>query len=199
MTETSLATGFGGGDGLTRRVTVSTAATILVAAAVLHLGREVFLPLAIATLLAFALSPMVSALRRRGWGRVTAVLSAVTVAFVILGGLLAVMAGQLAVVAQSLPTFQSNIIDKLESLQATQGSSGVMGRFLDMLTQINDQIGTAMPTVAGAEARAADAAPMQVAVVESQSPWRILQDIVLPVISPVVTGGLVVVVVIVLL
>lgn len=43
-------------SGLARRVTLSTMATILVVATVLRFGREVFLPLAIATPIAFAVS-----------------------------------------------------------------------------------------------------------------------------------------------
>ena len=186
-------------DGRARRVSLATGATILTVAVMLHFGSDVFLPLAIATLIAFALSPMVSALRRHGCARVPAVLTAVTIAFVILGTSIAVMATQLAVVAESLPTFQSNIIAKLEGLQATEGSSGVMGRILDMLTRINDEIGSALPSVAGTDPTGSGAAPMQVAVVETQSPWRMLQDIVLPVLSPVVTSGLVVIVVIFML
>ena len=201
MTETTSIAEAARGDrnGWARRVSMTTGATILVVAAVLHFGSDVFLPLAIATLIAFALSPMVSALRKRGWSRVTAVLTAVTVAFVTLGSILAVMASQLALVAESLPTFQSNIIAKLEALQATEGSSGVMGRLLDMLTRINAAIGSALPAVAGTEVPGVATAPMQVAVVENHSPLRMAQDIVLPIISPVVTAGLVIVVVIFML
>ena len=183
-----------------RRFSVPTITTIFVFAAILHLGSDVFLPLAVATLIAFALSPLVSALRKRGWPRVIAVICAVTLAFGILGSVLAVMASQLGLVAESLPTFQTNIIAKLGALQAAEGSSSVMGQIVDMLTQINDKISSAMPAGATDGSQAADsAAPMQVAVVENQSAWRILQDIVLPIISPIVTSGLVIVVVIFML
>jgi predicted PurR-regulated permease PerM len=185
-------------DGWTRRIGLASVLAIPVVAAGLHLGREVFLPLAIATLIAFALSPLVSALRRRGWPRIVAVLSAVTVAFAILGSLLAMMASQLGMIAESLPTFQATIIAKLEALRAAQGSSGVTSRFLDMLARINAEIGTAFPTAAGTDA-SGTAAPVQVAVVENQSVWRMLQDIVLPIVSPVITAGLVIVVVIFML
>lgn len=185
-------------NGWHRRVSLSALATIFVVAAILHFGREVFLPLAIATLLAFALSPLVSTLRRWGWPRTPAVLTAVTLAFVILGSVLAVMGTQLGLVAESLPTYQTNILTKIEALQATEGSSGVMGRFVDMLARINDEISLAMP--AGTEAGAAGgAAPMQVAVVENQSAWRMLQDVLVPILSPIVTSGLVIVVVIFML
>ncbi len=198
QTEVTATAGNKDRDGWARRVSLKTMAAILIVAAVLHFGSEVFLPLAIATLIAFALSPVVSALRRRGLPRVIAVLSAVTVAFAILGSILTVMAAQLGEVAESLPTFQSNIIAKLDALQAAEGSSGVMGRFVDMLTRINDEISSAIPAAADPGA-VGSGAPMQVAVVENQSAWRMLQDIVVPIISPIVTAGLVIVVVIFML
>jgi predicted PurR-regulated permease PerM len=187
-------------DRMSRRVSNSALLTILVAAAALHFGSEVFMPLAIATLIAFALSPVVSILRRRGVPQTIAVLAAVTVAFIALGGLMAVMAGQLAVVLESLPTFQSNIITKLESLQASEGSGGLSGRLIEMLTRINDEIGSALSAGAGdAGLAAVSDAPMRVAVVDDQSVWQMSQDVVLPIISPVVTAGLVIVVVIFML
>ncbi len=202
MTETALPSNATGQDrnGWARRVSLPTVATILVVAAVLHFGSEIFLPLAVATLIAFALSPLVSALRRYGWPRIIAVLCAVTLAFGILGSVLTVMASQLGLVVESLPTFQTNIIAKLEALQATEGSSSVVGRFVDMLTRINDEISSAMPAGSGEGAQVAGTgAPVQVAVVESQSAWRMLQDVVLPIISPIITAGLVIVVVIFML
>lgn len=186
--------------GLARRVSLPTLATFVVVAAMLHLGSTVFLPLAIATLLAFALSPFVTLLRTRGLPNTLAVLSAVTIAFATLGFLLAVMASQLSSVAENLPRFQANILEKLSALQATDGSSSVFGGIIDMLTRINTEISNALPSgqPEGATQTATDA-PLQVAVVEHQSAWRVLQDIVLPVFSPVVTAGLVVVVVIFML
>jgi predicted PurR-regulated permease PerM len=96
-------------------------ATICVVAAVLHFGSEIFLPLAVATLIAFALSPLVAALRQRGWPRLIAVMCAVTLAFGILGNVLSVMASKLGLVAGNLPAFPTNIIAKLDALQAEEG------------------------------------------------------------------------------
>ena len=187
-------------NGWARRVSLTTMIAILGVATVLHLGSEVFLPLAIATLIAFALSPLVSVLRRLGLPRVVAVISAVTVAFAILGIILTVMAGELAKVIESLPTFQSNIISKLEAMQASSGSSGVMSRILDMLTRISEEIGNSLPSTPGDAAQGSGVTtPMQVAIVENQSVWSLLQNIVLPIISPFVAAGLVIVVVIFML
>ncbi|WP_431301097.1 AI-2E family transporter [Tabrizicola sp. BL-A-41-H6] len=185
--------------GLTRRITLPTLATIAVVAGILHFGAAVFLPLAIATLISFALSPLVSVFRRRGIGRTLSVLLAVTIAFGILGTILFFMGGQLTLVIEQLPTFQSNIIAKLEALQSGDGPSGVLGRFVDMLARINEEISNALSANTGSATAPGSGEPMPVAVVETQNIWQVINEIVLPVVAPIVTAGLVVVVVIFML
>lgn len=188
----------GGGTMSPRRVTWSSAIAIFLGAAILHFGAEVFLPLAIATLVAFALSPLVSALRRRGVPRLLAVLIAVTFAFSSVGAVLAVMAGQVSMVVESLPGYQSNIIAKLDAWTPEEGSTNMLGRSVEMMSRINDEISSALS--AGSESGGAVAgAPVTVAVVEDQNLWRMLQDVLFPIISPIVTAGLIVVVVIFML
>ncbi len=185
-----------GGPLSPRRVNGATAIAICLGAAILHFGAEVFLPLAIATLVAFALSPLVSILRRRGMPRILAVLVAVTIAFSALGVVLAVMAAQVSLVVESLPGYQSNIITKLDAWTPEEGSTNVLGRVVEMMTRINDEISGALS--AGATA-GGQGAPVTVAVVEDQSLWRMLQDVLFPIISPMVTAGLIIVVVIFML
>ena len=58
--------------------TLETLATLLIialAVATLYVGREIFIPIAIAILVSFVLSPPVLLLRRWGLGRVPSVLS----------------------------------------------------------------------------------------------------------------------------
>ncbi len=184
-----------GRDLLARRIGWATTIGIALGAGILHFGREVFLPLAIATLIAFALSPLVSALRRRGLPRLAAVLVAVTIAFSCVGAILGVMASQISMVVESLPTYQANILSKLEALRAG-GSSNVFGRLVDMMAQINAEIGNAFPTDQAASQQASGGAPVAVAVIENQNVWRMLQDILVPILSPLVTVGLILVVVI---
>jgi predicted PurR-regulated permease PerM len=76
MTDTGAPKVFSGGEGVfqARRVTWVTAILICLGAAILHFGAEVLLPLAIATLIAFALSPLVSGRRRHGLPCILAVL-----------------------------------------------------------------------------------------------------------------------------
>ncbi len=182
---------------LARRVNWMSAISICIGAAILHFGSEVFLPLAIATLIAFALSPLISALRRRGMPRMVAVLTAVTVTFGLIGLTLAVMGTQVGLVVQSLPTYQTNIITKLETWTAAEGSSNVLGQFVEMISRINDEISSSLAASSGAGAEPGQ--PMTVEVVENQSFWQLIRDVLFPVISPLVTAGLVIVVVIFML
>ena len=199
MAETGAAKEFARGDGVmfSRRVNWSNAIAICVGAAILHFGAEVFLPLAIATLIAFALSPLVSALRRRGFPNILAVITAVTIAFVCVSAVLTVMASQITLVVESLPGYQSNIITKLTALQPAEGSSNVFGRFVDMMSEINTEISGALSTNPVPDDAGSDAAePVVVAVVEDQSVWEILRNVLFPIISPLVTAGLIIVVLI---
>src|SRR3546814_4132900 len=56
-------------------------ALLVVVVAALYFGREIFVPLALALILSFALSPAVSWLRRRRVPRVPAVIGVVLLAF----------------------------------------------------------------------------------------------------------------------
>lgn len=186
--------------GIAPQVTLKTLATYLVVATMLHFGSEVFLPLAFATLVTFALSPIVTLLRKRGLPKTLAVVSAVAITSAIIGLVFLAMADQLGVVAQNLPKFQSNILAKLSALRESDAANGVVGQIVDMVARITDELSTALP--AGAEVAGQAVAgpePMQVAVVENQNVFEVLQEIVLPIISPIITAGLVFVVVVFML
>lgn len=183
-------------DGLAnRRITLPTLATIAAVAAVLHFGQDMFLPLAIAMLITFALSPLVTYLRNKGLPTLATVLAVVTLAFAIIGLFLMVVATQMSQLAVNLPTFQANIVTKLENLQGADDGSGIVSRVTGMIAAINAEIGATMPQ----DGAGAAAGPMPVEVVERRSAVQMLQDLVLPLISPIATAGLVIVVVIFML
>ncbi|MES2667634.1 MAG: AI-2E family transporter [Pseudomonadota bacterium] len=177
-----------GTGGATERMAI-----IAVVAVVLFVAQDVFVPLAIAMLITFALSPVVTALRRRGLPMLWTVLAVVLAAFVGIALFSLVVASQLASLAQNLPTFQSNILTKVEGLKAEGGDKGIASRLSDMISAINAEIGTAAPP--------ADepGAPLKVEVVDSTNVIDLLQNLVLPLVSPVATVGLVIVVVIFML
>lgn len=176
------------------RITLAQLATVAGVAAVLHVAQDVFLPLAIAMLITFALSPLVTALRRRGLPLLWTVLTVVAAAFTAMALFALLVVGQLGQLAQNLPVFQANILAKVEGLKQTGGAHGLVARLSDMIAAINTQIGQALP-VDGTPALP----PLPVQVIEPRNAVELLQNLVLPLISPVATVGLVIVVVIFML
>lgn len=206
-----------------RRITLPKLATIVGVSAVLYVAKDIFLPLAIAMLITFALSPIVTRLRRTGLAPIWTVLSVVAGAFLAIALFFLVVAVQLGQLAQSLPTFQSNIIEKLDRLEKAGKSGGFLSDLTHSVQAINDKIGAALgqpdpepaPAAGGATGAATPAPepkapsadpqahdktnPLPVEVVQSRSPVQVLQDLIIPLVSPVATVGLVIVVVIFML
>ncbi len=183
------------------RITLPKLATIAAVIAIVYFAKDIFLPLAIAMLITFALSPLATRLRKMGLPHLLSVLLVVAAAFVAIGLFILVVVSQLGVLAQNLPTFQANIIAKVETLRDASSENGIVVKLTSMISAINAEISTAVPTPSGDTAPATALAPdpMPVEVVEEQSPLEMLQNLVMPLISPIATIGLVIVVVIFML
>ena len=93
---------------------------LLAIAALLTLGKDVFIPLALATLLSFALAPLVLRFQRVGLGRGLSVVGAVLLALFAFGAIGYVVASQLADLAADLPSYRSTI-------QRNRGSRNARG------------------------------------------------------------------------
>jgi len=107
----------------TALVAMATVVITAFAIAALYIGRDILIPLALAALLSFLLSPLVTRLER--WvGRIAATLLAVTVLFSICSGIGWVLTRQVIDLATRLPDYKENIQTKLRSLK-TPGA----GRF----------------------------------------------------------------------
>jgi predicted PurR-regulated permease PerM len=127
------------------------------AIAILYWAQVVLVPLAFAVLLAFVLTPLVSALQRR-IGRVGAVLTVVTLTCTVLGLVGWLVTQQLASIAGEIPGYQQNIHQKIRDIRGfSEGGS------LDQLQRVIDRIGaeigipqpdsSAVPATAGDPAR----------------------------------------------
>ncbi|MBV8247962.1 MAG: AI-2E family transporter [Comamonas sp.] len=90
-------------------------ASIVIAA--LYFGREMLIPLALASLLGFLLDPAVSRLKRWGLPRMAAAIVVVAIALGALGGLAMYLGSQVQQLSADLPTYQSTIRGKLRSLR----------------------------------------------------------------------------------
>ena len=86
----------------------------------LYFGRSVFVPIALATLITFLLSRLVTRLER--WiGRIAAVLVTVIAMFIIFAGASWVIGRQVIDLADKLPDYQANIVAKIRSLKLPAG------------------------------------------------------------------------------
>ena len=89
--------------GLPLYTTLSACLLILTLGAILYFGREIFIPVALAVLLSFVLSPAVRALQRLSVPRGVAVLVTVLLAFGAIASLIGIIGGQLAGLGSDLP------------------------------------------------------------------------------------------------
>ncbi|MFB8341140.1 AI-2E family transporter [Brucella cytisi] len=176
-----------------------TLAAMAVAVAILYFAKDVFLPLAIAVLLTFALAPIVAFLRRTGLPRLFAVITSVAGGFLIVAVFSAVVAFQVSEVGQNISIYQYNIIEKIRTLK----EAGSDNSFFDRLNRFAERIGTeinrpeqktqALPSDPPEEK------PLLVQIFAPRHPVETLRSIIEPLIGPLATTGLVVVVVIFML
>ncbi|MBM6594791.1 AI-2E family transporter [Microvirga pudoricolor] len=181
-------------------LTLAVAVVVLTA---LYVGREVFLPMTLAILLAFVIAPFMELLRRWHLGRVPSVVLSMLVVMGILGSLGSVIGYQLAGLASDLPTYQVTVKQKMASLH-----DGALGRIPEMIRRIGNELERATTEPAkpaetpDAQAPAAppEPAPLPVEVHEPDAtPLELAQNILLPAIKPLATMGIVLVVLIFIL
>ena len=91
--------------------------TLVLIVAILHWAQQVLVPIAIAVLLTFVLTPVVDALERLRLGRIFSVAIAVALALAILLGLGWVVVRQMASLANELPQYRINIFKKIDDLR----------------------------------------------------------------------------------
>ncbi|WOS66680.1 AI-2E family transporter [Sinorhizobium fredii] len=173
----------------------ATAATV----AVLYFASEVFLPLAIAILLTFALAPVVSRLRRAGLPRSVAVIGTVATAFLFLSAFSIILALQVSEVAQNLPTYQYNIIEKIRVLKEAGSESQIVERLSRVVERISTEISRPKPETQVSPAPEPEQKPLLVEIFSPERPLQTLRNIIEPLLGPLATTGLVIVVVIFML
>ena len=179
------------------RTVLPTLATTVVVVAALYFGREVFMPLAIALLLTFALAPVVSALRRTGIPRIAAVIASVLSAFAALAIFSVVVVTQVGDLAQNIVYYQTNILAKVASLREAGAGSGIVERLRGVVERVGREIEKEEPSVT--DAGEIEPEPVPVEIVSSQKPIEVLRSLIMPLISPLSTAGLIIVVVIFML
>jgi predicted PurR-regulated permease PerM len=181
---------------------LGTLAIGVIAVAALYFGREVFVPMALAILLSFALAPSVLLLRRCHFGRVPSVIAVVVLAFIVISGLGALLGTQLAHLAGNLPQYQSNITEKIHSIQGTAPKGGLVERASAMLRDISNEISKPSDDASNAAVKAPRSppnsaqpqAPVPVEIRQPNlAPLQLVQDVVGPLLQPLATAAIVIV------
>ena len=170
--------------------------TVLVVIAVLYFGRTVLIPLALAVLLSFLLTPVAARLQHWGWGRIPSVVSVVLLLLVIIGVIGALMTSQLTDLARKLPEYQTNIHKKVESIRNSGG--GLINRVTRFVGNFSESL-TPRPPPSSRE-QSTEERPVPVEIRRSAfSPLEIIQKILGSLLNIIVTAGIVLVFVIFML
>ena len=161
---------------------------LVLSLAVLYFGKPVLVPLALAILLTFVLTPLVMLVQRTGLGRVPAVLLVTVVALLVVGALGWALGAELSTLAKDIPRQEQMVRAKIERLRAN--SPAPVKRLLSMVSRTP---APAVPAESGREA---------VVVVppgETSSALSRYASIAGAVLEPVASAGLVLILVIFML
>ncbi len=116
----------------------ATLLTIVIVIAGLYFARVVFIPLALAIVLAFLLAPVAIRLRSLRLGRVPAALIVVFLAFAAVAIIGTLVVAQMADVGKKLPGYQQNVRQKLHSIGTSSG--GVITKVSRSVQSLTDEI-----------------------------------------------------------
>lgn len=134
--------------GASPQSTIMAAASLLIAAIVvggLYLGRDILMPLALAALLSFVLSPLVKRFVRSGVPRGIAVSLVILVLLLLIGASIWLLGKQAASLAESLPAYRENLSQKINLAREFLGSGGIWSKAFQVLADLQTQI-TPEPT-----------------------------------------------------
>lgn len=164
------------------RAVLSTLYAGAVVVAALYFGRELVVPLVLASLLAFLLAPACAALERWKLPRVAAVTVVVLLAFGFMAGLGLVVGHQGALLTDNLPSYESTVMEKWHAL----------GRGDGLLPRLVRSV-VATPQGGNAAAKAGDAASAAPFDLGPSPSLTIARTFAAPLLGPVATGGVVLV------
>ena len=168
--------------------------SLVLVVAVLYWAREVFIPVALAILLTFIFAPVVTLLKRHGFGRTLAVSLTVTLAMVVIAGIGAMIFIELRSLANDLPSYRHNIFQKIYDFRVATKSSS--------LDRVQNTIKEVMDEFKRDDAKPEEPQPrpaVPVTVTNAKSAERNGITLAGQLLEPVASAGLVVVLVIFML
>jgi predicted PurR-regulated permease PerM len=170
----------------------------VLAIAGLYVGRQVLMPFALALVLSFLLTPFVTFLQKIRFGRVPAVLTVVTLSFVLLGAFTWGVAGQLVQIMVQLPDYKDNLDAKIQSLHTTKG--GDISKATASWQELNKELSSVSGQISAGQISGTDqknghpVRPLSVQV--AQPPRNLVEDLrglLGPLAGPIETALIVVI------
>ncbi|MGX7744955.1 AI-2E family transporter [Rhodopseudomonas parapalustris] len=189
--------------GLVGACAVTILAVIIILA--LYVGREVFVPVALAILLSFVLARPVNFLQSLRVPRAIAAITTVLFAFAVIFALGSLIATQLSRLADDLPQYQSTIQSKITSLRGVTGGSTTLERAEGMLQNLSKELNKPKnaPAPSLSNPPTSSSRPVTPVPVEVLQPdpgtLANLRSLIAPLISPLATTGIIVIFVIFIL
>lgn len=154
----------------------------------LYIGQTVLIPLAIAFLISFALSPLVVRLVRIGLPRILAVISVMIALALFIGGLGLLVTTQVQSLSAQLPAYQTTIRSKISSLTENMQGPGVFDGAMQTVDTVTEEVNEAV------DEEETDAAPpperVQI-VPPATAPFESAVEWLAPVMAPLATTGIV--------
>jgi predicted PurR-regulated permease PerM len=170
-------------------------ATGVVIVSALYLARDVLIPITLAIFLSFFLAPVVKLLQRARLPKVVAVIVAVVAALAVILLVGAIIGSQIKALIGNLPQYLSTVNDKIESVHRVINS---------LVSQVTSRLGTLHELPAPAPGSPGNPAPEQSpipVIIESSSSSYLEtgREILEPILSPLATLAIVLIVTIFIL
>jgi len=175
----------------------STLIAIALAIATLYFGRQIFIPLALALVLDFLLTPLVSLLERARLGRVPAVLVVLIFSLALTAGTAWEVAGQLLDITGHIRDYKTNLEQTIRSLRPP--ASGALGQATATVRELNKELATVPGQAAAHAPNDANGAPRPthpVPVQVTAPPSNLIQDLralLGPLAGPAETAAIVII------
>jgi predicted PurR-regulated permease PerM len=166
--------------------------TLVLIIATLYWGQAFLIPVALSILLTFLLTPVADALESVGLGRLASVMIIVVLTFSLLAAIGWLVTLQLTSVANELPTYRSNIREKISDIRGA-GKGGALEKIRETAEEVKEELSKDEPPKPSSKPR-----EVVVQSEESSTFWP-LPLATAPVLERMASAGLVIVLVIFML
>ncbi len=171
---------------------IAVAATV----AILYFGRNILIPIALALVFSFLLTPLVSWLQKIHLGRLPSVLIVLTLCFALVGTIGWGVAGQLLEITSHVRDYKTNLEDKIHALHSHKNAPIVQATAT--VQELNRELAVAPAAAADAARNSKDGARngRPIAVQVTAPPSNLVQDLrefLGPLAGPIETAFLVVI------